>query len=137
MPKRLIAVLRSIAAIVGGYLIVAGGTILTFNVLVGQVTINSNPVQLMLGTIGAVIAGLAGGMIAGLIAPKFPFMHAAGVLILIAIDTASVLAKAPGPIWFDLAGSTILAISALIGGWIISQRAGFCSLEAGVPPANI
>jgi len=137
MPKRLVAVLRSIAAIVGGYLIVAGGTILTFNVLVGQVTINSNPVQLMLGTIGAVIAGLAGGMIAGLIAPKFPFMHAAGVLILIAIDTASVVAKGPGPIWFDLAGSTILAIAVLIGGWIISQRAGFSSVEAGVPPANI
>jgi hypothetical protein len=110
MPKRLIAVLRSIAAIVGGYLIVASGTI---------------------------GAGLAGGMFAGLIAPKFPFMHAAGVLILIAIDTASVLAKGPGPIWFDLAGSTILAIAALIGGWIISQRAGFSSVEAGVPPANI
>ena len=123
MPKRLIAILRSIAAIVGAYLIVAGGTILTFNVLVGQVTINSNPVQLMLGTIGAVIAGLAGGMIAGLIAPNFPFMHAAGVLILIAIDTAAVLAKGPGPIWFDLAGSGILAISVLFGGWIVAETA--------------
>ena len=61
-------------------------------------------------------------MLAGLVAPKFPFMHAAGVLILLAIDTASVLAKGPGPVWFDLAGSTILALAVLAGGWIIAQR---------------
>ena len=132
MLKRLVAVLRSIAAIIGGYLVVAGGTILTFNVLVGQVTINSNPVQLVLGTIGAVIAGLAGGMVAGLIAPAFPVMHAAGVLILIAIDTAAVLAKGPGPIWFDLAGSTILAIAVLIGGWIVARRERIVAVRSAV-----
>jgi hypothetical protein len=47
----------------------------------------------MVGTIGAIISGLAGGGIAALVAPRLPFLHAAGVLILLAIDTASVLAK--------------------------------------------
>jgi hypothetical protein len=120
MPKGVIAVLRSIAAVVGGYLIVAAGTILTFNVLVGQVTINSSSLQLMVGTIGAIISGLAGGGIAALVAPRLPFLHAAGVLILLAIDTASVLAKGPGPVWFDLAGSIVLALAVLLGGWIIA-----------------
>jgi hypothetical protein len=122
MPKGVIAILRSIAAVVGGYLIVAAGTILTFNVFVGQVTINSSSLQLMLGTIGAVISGLAGGGVAALVAPRLPFLHAAGVLILLAIDTASVLAKGPGPVWFDLAGSIILALAVLLGGWIIARR---------------
>ena len=112
MPKRLVAFLRSVAA----------GTILTFNVLVGQVTVNSSPLQLMLGTTGAVISRLAGGMVAAMVAPRSPFLHAAGVLILLAIDTASVLAKGSGPVWFDLAGSSILGLAVLAGGWIIARR---------------
>jgi hypothetical protein len=122
MPRRLVAFLRNLAAVIGGYAVVAAGTILTFNVLVGQVTVNSSPLQLMLGTIGAVISGLAGGMVAGIVAPRLPFLHAAGVLILLAIDTASVLAKGPGPVWFDLAGSSILGLAVLAGGWIIARR---------------
>jgi hypothetical protein len=106
----------------GGYLTVAAGTILTFNVLVGQVTVASNPRQLILGTIGAVLSGLAGGVVAGIIAPRLPLVHATGVLLLLAVDTASVLSKGTGPAWFDLAGSGVLAISVLFGGWIIAQR---------------
>jgi hypothetical protein len=108
--------------VVGGYLTVALGTILTFNVLVDQMTVDSPPLQLILGTIGATLSGLAGGLVAGIVAPRFPFAHAAGVLIFLIIDTASVVAKGPGPVWFDLAGSSVLAITVLIGGWILVRR---------------
>jgi hypothetical protein len=43
--------------------------------------------------------------------------------LFLALDTASVLAKRTGPAWFDLAGSGLLAISVLFGGWIIARRA--------------
>jgi len=118
---RFVFAFRSVAAVVGGYLVVAGGTILTFNILVGQVTVDSNPRQMILGTIGAVLAGIAGGVVAGIVAPRFPFGHAAAVLLFLALDTASVLAKGTGPAWFDLAGSGILAISVLFGGWIVAE----------------
>ena len=121
VPHRFLFALRSVTAVVGGYLVVAAGTILTFNVLVGQLTVNSNARQLILGTIGAVLAGIAGGVVAGIVAPRFPFGHAAAVLLFLALDTASVLAKGSGPAWFDLAGSGILAISVLFGGWIIAE----------------
>jgi hypothetical protein len=127
MPHRFLFALRSVAAVVGGYLIVAAGTILTFNVLVGQMTVDSTPRQLILGTIGAVLSGLAGGVVAGIVAPRFPFGHAAAVLLFLAIDTASVLAKGTGPAWFDLTGSVILAISVLFGGWIIAKTARRCT----------
>ena len=123
MSRRVIFALRSVASVMGGYLTLAAGTILTFNVLVGQVTIDSNPRQMILGTIGAVFSGIAGGVVAGVVAPRFPFGHAAAVLLFLALDTASVLAKGTGPAWFDLAGSGILAISVLFGGWIIARRA--------------
>ena len=123
MLHRFLFALRSVAAVVGGYLVVAAGTILTFNVLVGQLTVHSNPRQMILGTIGAVLAGIAGGILAGVVAPRFPFGHAAAVLLFLAIDTASVLTKGSGPAWFDLAGSGILAISVLFGGWIIAETA--------------
>jgi hypothetical protein len=55
--------------------------------------------------------------------PKAGFGHAAAVLLFLAVDTASVLAKGTGPAWFDLAGSGILAISVLFGGWIIAETA--------------
>ena len=123
MSRRVIFALRSVASVMGGYLTLAAGTILTFNVLVGQVTIDSNPRQMILGTIGAVFSGIAGGVVAGVVAPRFPFGHAAAVLLFLALDTASVLAKGTAPAWFDLAGSGILAISVLFGGWIIARRA--------------
>ena len=123
MLHRFLFALRSVVAVVGGYLIVVAGTILTFNVLVGQVTVDSNPGQMILGTIGAMLAGIAGGVVAGVVAPRFPLGHAAAVLLFLALDTASVLAKGTGPAWFDLAGSGILAISVLFGGWIIARRA--------------
>jgi hypothetical protein len=67
-----------------------------------------------------------------LVAPRLPFLHAAGVLILLAIDTASVLAKGPGPVWFDLAGSIILALAVLLGGWIIASRDRAFAVSAAV-----
>lgn len=121
MPGRTISVLRSIAAVIGGYVIIAAGTILTFNVLVGQVTVNSPPQHLILGTIGAAISGIAGGFAAAWIAPDRPMLHAGGVLVLLALDTASVLAKGTGPVWFDLAGSSVLALTVLLGAWIFAQ----------------
>ena len=123
MLQRLFFAVRSVGAVVGGYVVVAVGTILTFNVLVGQLTVDSDPRQMLLGTVGAVLAGIAGGVVAGIVAPRFPFAHAAAVLLFLALDTASVLAKGNGPAWFDLTGSSILAISVLFGGWIIAETA--------------
>ena len=123
MLQRFLFALRSVTSVVGGYLVVAAGTILTFNILVGQVTVDSNPRQMILGTIGAVLAGVAGGIVAGIVAPGFPFGHAAAVLLFLAIDTASVLVKGTGPAWFDLAGSGMLAMSVLFGGWIVAKTA--------------
>ena len=121
--------LRSILAAIVGYLVIAAGTIVTFNILVGQVTVNSPTPQLVWGTVGAGISGVAGGIVAGLIAPRAPILHALAIWILLAVDTAFVIASGGGPGWFDLTGSSVLAIAALFGGVLVS-RWRFVSLPA-------
>jgi hypothetical protein len=122
LRSSVISVVRSILAVVFGYIVIAAGTILTFNIIVGQISVASSPSQLLAGTVGAVLSGLAGGMVAGLVAPRAPILHALGIWILLAIDTASVIAKGSDPVWFDLAGSGILAVAAVIGGALIAWR---------------
>ena len=87
---------------------------------------------MILGTIGAVFAGIAGGVVAAVVAPRFPFGHAAAVLLFLALDTASVLAKGSGPA-FDLAGSGILVISVLFR-WLDHRaaRSHFCGASRGL-----
>lgn len=102
-----------------GYVVVAFGTIVTFNHVVGQVSSTSPPSQLIWGSVGAAISGLLGGITAGFIAPKAPVWHAAATWILLALDTAAVIATRTEPLWFDLAGSGLLALTAFIGGVIV------------------
>lgn len=118
--KALVSVVRSILAVLLGFAVIAAGTLLTFNGIVGQVTVASPVWQLLAGTVGAVLSGLAGGIVAGLVAPRAPVFHALGIWALIALDTASVIAKSSGPVWFDLAGSSVLAVTAVIGGALVA-----------------
>ena len=122
MSKAIVSVVRSVLAVVLGFVVISAGTLLTFNGIVGQVSVASPVSQLLAGTVGAVLSGLAGGIVAGLIAPRAPVLHALGIWIPIAIDTASIIARGNGPVWFDLAGSGMLAMTALIGGALVAWQ---------------
>lgn len=122
MRRPLLSLVRSVLAVVVGYVVIAAGTILTFNGIVGQVSVASPISQLFAGTIGAALSGFAGGLVAGWIAPRAPILHALGIWIVIGLDTAFVIAKSSGPVWFDLAGSGVLAICAVLGGAFIAWR---------------
>ena len=121
MRIKAVSALRSLLAVILGYVVIAAGTVLTFNVLVGQVTVQSPLPQLVWGTIGAAISGLAGGIAAGLISPRAPVLHALGTWSLLALDTTFVVIQGWGPIWFDIAGSSVLAICALAGGFVVAH----------------
>lgn len=76
------------------------------------------------GMLVALVAGLAGGTLAGLIGRQQPFLHALAVLPLLVIDTIYVLFFFPrtDPIWFDLGGSLGLIAATLVGGWRVAMR---------------
>lgn len=75
------------------------------------------------GTLVAVVAGLAGGLVAGLVGRRRPLLHATAVLPLLGIDTIYVLFVFPRttPLGFELAGSLTLMAATLAGGWVVGS----------------
>ncbi len=103
------------------------GTILTFETWLGGFGYHeSSPGELLLGSLGAALSGLAGGLVAGLFAGRRPLLHALGVLVFLIIDTIYVLTSgiSSDPLWFDLGGSGTLMVTALLGGWLLERRVG-------------
>ena len=109
-----------------GFAVITLGTVLTFTVLVPDFGYStSSASDLLLGTLGAVISGLAGGLVAAWLAANHPLRHAAALAIPIALDTATIIAKAgpeSDPLWFDLAGSATLLVSGLVGGYFVATK---------------
>jgi hypothetical protein len=112
--------------VIAGFATITLGTVLTFNVLVPNFGFSTgSPSDLLFGTLGATLSGLAGGLVAGGLAASHPLRHAAALAIPIGLDTASIIASAgPGsdPLWFDLGGSATLLVSALVGGYLVALR---------------
>jgi len=68
------------------------------------------------GALVVIVSGLLGGATAALVAARHPARHAAAVLLLLAIDTAVVLARGErDPAWFELAGSATLMLATVAG----------------------
>lgn len=115
-------VARSVLAVVAGFAVITIGTVLTFEVLLGGIGFHkSSPGVLALATLGAFLSGLLGGVVAARLAAARPLVHATAVLLPIALDTTSIVVKGTSadPVWFDLAGSSVLAGAAVLGGLLV------------------
>lgn len=127
MTSTLRSGLRSVGAVLAGFAVITAGTVFTFTVLVADFGYrSSSPAELAIGALGALVSGLAGGALTAALAARRPLLHAAGLGVPIALDTASIVASAgPGsdPLWFDLGGSAILLVGALLGGGLYVARA--------------
>jgi hypothetical protein len=111
--------LRSLAALALGYAIIVVITSYGFELVHGKGSLwGSSPLVLFEGTIVAVLAGLIGGFIAGLIGPRKGLFNSALVLIPLMVDTTYVLFffHSTAPWWFDLIGSGTLMVCTLLGG---------------------
>lgn len=126
MKSKILRGLRSLAAVLAGFVVVVVGTILTFEVVLGGIGFyKSSPTELVIATIGALASGFAGGLVAARLAGRHPLWHAAGLAVPIGLDTASFLASrspASDPLWFDLGGSATLVLGALIAGYLVRTR---------------
>jgi hypothetical protein len=123
---RLKRVLRALAAMIFGYGVIVVLTSLGFNVVLGGRPIyGGSTLVLVSGMLVAVISGLAGGYIAGLIGPMRGLINAMLVLIPLTIDTTFVLffyKKSTAPFWFDAMASATLMMFTLVGGFLSKRK---------------
>ena len=113
----LLKILRSLASILLGYIVIVVCTIVGFKPL-GTIVHLQAPLRIQAaGALVAILSGLMGGVTASFVAGRHPVRHAAGVLVFLFIDTAVVLSRgSTDPLWFDLAGSATLMLATVSGG---------------------
>jgi hypothetical protein len=117
MRTTLLKILRSLASILLGYIVIVVCTIVGFKPLGGIVHLQA-PLRIQAaGALVAIVSGLMGGVAAALVAGRHPVRHAAGVLVFLFIDTAVVLSRgSTDPVWFDISGSATLMLATVSGG---------------------
>ena len=110
-------VLRSLLAPLGGYAAIAVGTTIAFKLAHG-INLKSPPSHLVFGTMGVLAAGLIGGAFAAWIGGRMPVAHAASVLILLAVDSTTVLffRHRHEALWFGLLSALGLMAATVAGG---------------------
>jgi hypothetical protein len=113
----LLKILRSLASILLGYVVIVVWTTVGFKPL-GVIVHLQAPLRIQVaGALVAILSGLIGGVTAAFVAGRHPVRHAAGVLVFLFIDTAVVLSRgSTDPLWFDLSGSATLMLATVSGG---------------------
>ena len=127
MRSKIILIARAAAAMIVGYAVIVLLTSLGFNgVLGGRPIYGGPPLILAAGMLVAVIAGVVGGYIAGLIGPSRGLVNALLVLLPLIVDTSFVLfffKPRTAPFWFDATASATLMACTLCGG-LLSDALG-------------
>jgi peptidoglycan/LPS O-acetylase OafA/YrhL len=116
-------VLRSITAVVAGYLLF-GVSAAIFFPLTGRDPHDAAPPSFILWTtLYGIAVAMAGGYVASVIAPRRQRLHAAAVGLLIAIGaTASLIAAPAGARWSQLTALCIMAPAAATAGMLRPER---------------
>jgi hypothetical protein len=113
-------IIRCAAAMIIGYGVIVLLTSFGFNIVLGgRPQYGGPPLDLAAGMMTAIISGLVGGYVAGLVGPGRGMLNAALVLMPLIVDTIFVLfffKKSTAPFWFDALGSATLMACTLLGG---------------------
>jgi hypothetical protein len=117
-------VLRSITAVIVGYLIFALSAFGFFQIS-GQPPHQAAPVPIMVGSIAfGMVFALLGGFIAAWLARRRPVAHGVAVAALLAVGAVISLldTMGKGAVWSQIAALTLMAPSAVLGGWLRKIR---------------
>jgi hypothetical protein len=133
------SILRLVVAGTLGYALIVVLTTVGFGWLDGAGSYGKDWRLMAQGGAVALVSGLAGGALAGLLGGRRPLRHALAVLPWLLVDSTYVLFFFPrkDPFWFDLLGSLGLIAATIAGGALIGaarRRSGGAS--AGRPASE-
>jgi hypothetical protein len=121
----MVALFRSVLAVLFGYMVFAISAFAVFQ-LSGQAphAVASVPFMLVNVASGMVFA-LAGGYVAGWLAGRRPLAHSLAMAALLAVGAGVSLASTlgHGAVWTQVAALTLMAPSAVVGGWLRARGA--------------
>ena len=115
----MIALLRSVVAVIVGYAVFAIPGYLIFR-LTGHAPHEAPSVQFLLVTLtSGIFFALVGGYVSGWVAGRHPLAHAVAMATLIVIGAGTSLAMTigHGSVWSQVAAITLMAPAAVLGGW--------------------
>jgi hypothetical protein len=116
------SILRLILAGTLGYALIVVLTTLGFGWVKGDGSFSGDWRLMAQGGAVALVSGLAGGALAGLLGGRRPLRHALAVLPWLLVDSTYVLFFFPrqDPFWFDLLGALGLMSATIAGGALIA-----------------
>ena len=115
---------RSILAVVAGYLIFALSAFAFFQVS-GQPPRQAAPMPIMLGSIAfGMVFAIIGGYVAARLARRRPLAHGVAVAVVLALGaTISLLSTLDrGAVWSQVAALVLMAPCAVLGSWLRSRQ---------------
>ncbi len=115
------SVLRLVVVGTLGYALIVALTTIGFGWVKGAGSYGGDWRLMAQGGAVALVSGLAGGALAGLLGGRRPLRHALAILPWLLVDTTYVLFFFPrqDPLWFDLLGSLGLISATIAGGALI------------------
>jgi ABC-type Mn2+/Zn2+ transport system permease subunit len=116
---------RSIVAVVVGYLVFAGSAVALFQVS-GQAPHAPASLPFMLGsTLYGILFAALGGYLAARLVPRRPELHGAAVAALIALGAAASLVArhGTGSVWSQVSAVLLMAPAAWGGGYLRARHA--------------
>ncbi|MEO1403182.1 MAG: hypothetical protein AAFV72_18310 [Cyanobacteria bacterium J06635_1] len=118
--------MRSIVAVVVGYLTMSVAVALLFSVWLSNPTHTINTEFMVFATIFGLFAALGGGYVTGLAAPAAPLGHALGLAMLSAVMWGISMYKGQGqePLWFQAANLASVLVGVLLGGYLRQRQMG-------------
>ncbi len=122
--KTLLNLLRSLAAVVIGYLVLVALITLVQEVWFGGVGFyKSSLTVLMVAGFFTFLSAVAGGLVAVLIAKGHRSIHALVMCLLVVVETITltVTGGTTDPLWFDLLASGSLIIGIMLGAFLFER----------------
>ena len=121
----MIALLRSIAAVLIGYVLFAAPSFAIFRITGRDPHAPAAFSFMALSTLGGMVFAGIGGFVASAIAGRRPIAHALATALLLAAGATASLVQTldqRGAIWSQVAALVLMAPCAVVGGWLWSRR---------------
>jgi hypothetical protein len=115
----MLALLRSIAAVLLGYIIFAASAVALFRLTGHAPHAPASAVFMVVTVVVGIAFAMIGGYVAGWLAGRRPMAHAVAVAVVLAAGAAASLAATigQGAVWTQVAALVFMAPSAVLGGW--------------------